>query len=88
MIPWRYDMQKAPKDGTQFLAYYELKGLADYWARAVPVYIDKEGKYVFASRACSGYSDEEKPIAWCPINKPHRARFKVDPKLGILRSGD
>jgi hypothetical protein len=69
-INWRFDLENMPNDGINFLAYFPLEGLGEHWARCVPVFIDKDGRFVFTSRACAGYSDECKPSAWANINVP------------------
>lgn len=61
----------APKDGTTVLCYFPLEGLNEYWCRVVPVFYNDRGagdeRWVFASRAASGFSHNFKPSHWMPL---------------------
>jgi hypothetical protein len=83
MINWRSDIENVSrKNGDEntpvFLAWFPLEDLGNRWCRCVPVLIDTEGYYVFAGRACSGFSKDYNPSHWVEINGPDSTDGPID----------
>ncbi|MFV1644956.1 hypothetical protein VWZ82_13110 [Phaeobacter sp. JH20_41] len=70
-IEWRSDMENAPRDGSDFLAWFPLEGLGPSWCRCVPIYwSERDSRWNFSGRAASGFSRGFQPTHWADITPP------------------